>query len=306
MNRYHIVHKTIYKYQKPVTLSHNEGHLLPCDTEDQICESAALRVDPAPAVSDERRDIYGNRVNYFSLEEPHKLIEVVAESWIRRSVTQRVPLDAGRRAAAAEAAPAWENARDELTASADAAMLQEYVFASPMITADAIDSPGVDAFARSVFTPGRSLLAACIDLNARIFNEFQYDSGFSTIGTPLSKVLKHKRGVCQDFAHLFLACVRRMGLPGRYASGYLETKPPPGRPRLQGADASHAWASVFIPGPDGGWLDFDPTNNLIAGNEHIVLGYGRDYSDVTPLKGVIFGGGKHTVRVEVDVIPVED
>lgn len=311
MNRYRIVHKTTYRYAKPVSLSHNEGHLLPGDDEHQTCESASLRIEPEPAVHHERRDHFGNRVNYFALEEAHDRIAIIAESRIVRRVSDRVPLDEASKERALGACPAWESVRDTLTATPyGPAGIKEFAFASPMVPAKAIDSAGVLDFARPSFTAGRSLLAVCLDLNERIFKEFQYDSDFTRIGTPLSRVIEHRRGVCQDFAHLFLACLRRFGIPARYASGYLETKPPPGRPRLQGADASHAWVSVYIPDADdsqsGGWLDFDPTNNLLAGNQHVALGYGRDYSDVTPLKGVIFGGGKHSVQVAVDVLPLED
>ena len=329
MNRYRIVHKTSYWYNKPVTLSHSEGHLLPLDNEHQHCESAGLRIEPVPGVHYERRDYFGNRVNYFALEVPHRHIEVVSESFVSREISPRIPQTPEQVQAAIEFSPSWESVRDMIAATPDPNTeentnsnfganaeigtssvmadfdLQEYTFASPMIPAVSIDLPGVASFVQSIFTPGRSLFGACLDLNARIFTDFKYDSGFSRIGTPLKDVISARRGVCQDFAHLFLACMRRAGLPARYASGYLETKPPEGRPRLQGADASHAWASVYFPGPNAGWIDFDPTNNLIVANQHVVLGYGRDYSDVTPLKGVIFGGGKHTVKVEVDVLPID-
>ena len=171
---------------------------------------------------------------------------------------------------------------------------------SPFIQID----PAIRAFAEQSFTPARPLLAAMVDLTRRIFTEFTYDPHFTTIVTPLSDVLAHRRGVCQDFAHLEIACVRAMGLPARYVSGYLETLPPPGKEKLRGADASHAWLSAYI--PEQGWVDFDPTNNQIPSEQYITTAWGRDYGDVTPLKGVIFGGGEHTLAVSVDVERLTD
>lgn len=305
MNRYRITHRTRYAYAKPVTLSHNECHLLPLENEHQLCESARLRILPEPQTRAERRDYFGNRVHYFALEKAHRKIEIVAESVVQRAVTARVPLDETAQAGAAQNSPAWETARE----AAVGPELARFAYASPLIPDTAFDLPALQAFVMPSFSPGRPLLAAAIDLNQRIFDEFQYDSGFSHIGTPLAKVLEHRKGVCQDFAHLFLAGLRGLGLAARYVSGYLETKPPPGRPKLAGADASHAWVSVWIPGsgdmPGGTWIDLDPTNRIVAGNQHIVLACGRDYSDVTPLKGVIFGGGKHEVHVAVDVVPLD-
>jgi transglutaminase-like putative cysteine protease len=312
MNRYHIVHRTTYSYSKAVSLSHNEGHLLPRDGAEQRCDEGTVRIYPEPSIRFERNDYFGNRVFYFALEAPHHEIEVIAESRVTRMADPPTFADNGAGSGAGHASSSWEELRDQVgdilthgAAQSEDRLpsdLVDYVFDSPMIPARQIDSRAVADFARSVFTPGRSFYEACVELNARIHGEFRYDSEFSRVGTPLEEVLQHRRGVCQDFAHLYIACLRALGLPARYVSGYLETRPPPGRPRLQGADASHAWVSVYMPAA-ASWIDFDPTNNLIVGNHHIVLGHGRDYSDVTPLKGVIFGGGKHSVQVAVDVVP---
>ncbi len=306
MNRYRITHRTHYEYAQPVALSHNECHLLPLENEHQLCESARLRILPQPQTRAERRDYFGNRVHYFALEKAHRKIEIVAESVVQRAVTARVPLDEAAQAVAAQNSPAWESARE----AAAGPELARFAYASPLIPDTAFDTPALQEFVAPSFPTGRPLLEAAIDFNQRIFDSFEYDSGFSIIGTPLAKVLKHRKGVCQDFAHLFLAGLRSLGLAARYVSGYLETKPPPGRPKLAGADASHAWVSVWIPGsgdlPGGTWMDLDPTNRILAGNQHIVLACGRDYSDVTPLKGVIFGGGKHEVQVAVDVVPLNE
>ncbi len=303
MTTYRIIHKTIYRYEDDVSLSHNEARLLPRNIQGQFVIESNLRISPWPTRVDERLDYFGNRVHYFSLEQSHRNIEVTAESLLRTAAPATAPAE---RLRSEPTYIAWDQFRDalrgdtQITPAPPRHELADYLGSSPMA------APNAEAadYAAASFTPGRALFEACNELNVRINQEFTYDSKFSKIGTPLTKILKHQRGVCQDFAHLFLAAVRRLGLPARYVSGYLETKPPPGKPKLQGADASHAWVSVFI--PPAGWVDFDPTNGVIAGDSHIVLGYGRDYTDVTPLKGVIFGGGKHTVKVEVDVIPVEE
>jgi transglutaminase-like putative cysteine protease len=173
---------------------------------------------------------------------------------------------------------------------------RQYVIDSPMIKTSA----ELGSYAQPSFLPNRPLVEVVRDLMQRIYKDFIYDPSFTTIATPLSEVLKYRRGVCQDFAHLAIACLRAHGIAARYVSGYVETRPEPGKPRIVGADASHAWFSVYIPGI--GWLDFDPTNNTVPLDQHITLAWGRDYADVTPLKGIAFGGGQHTLSVSVDVL----
>jgi transglutaminase-like putative cysteine protease len=172
---------------------------------------------------------------------------------------------------------------------------REFVFDSPLVRAH----PSLAAYAEPTFRPGRPIVEAILELNHRIETEFAYDPSATDISTPLAQVLRQRRGVCQDFAHVAVGCLRSMGLAARYVSGYLETMPPPGMPRLVGADASHAWASVFL--PDFGWLDLDPTNDLLPSGRHIVVGWGRDFSDISPLIGVVLGGGQHRLTIGVDV-----
>lgn len=294
MKRYRVTHRTEYEYVEDVTLCHSEARLAPRTTDFQRTSDVDLICIPAPTHVAERVDCYGNRVTYFSLEREHRRLEVTAHSHLE--------VQGPVVAAAAAAGRPWEECREYLQSETDWETIaaREFVLDSPM----AAQNDDVRRFATPSFPPGRDLLDACRDLNARIFNEFQYEQGFSTISTPLAEVLEHRRGVCQDFAHLFIASLRSLGLAARYVSGYLETLPPPGQEKLVGADASHAWLAVYVPGI--GWVDFDPTNNLIPGDQHITLAVGRDYGDVTPLKGVIFGGGEHTVKVSVDVARLSD
>jgi transglutaminase-like putative cysteine protease len=193
--------------------------------------------------------------------------------------------------------PAWETVAQQLAAPARPAVLDacQFLFPSPLVTV----GPAAAAYARPSFAPGRPVLDCALDLIRRIHTEYSYDKSATTIDTPVEQVLADRKGVCQDFAHLAISCLRALGLAARYVSGYLETLPPPGKPKLEGADASHAWVSLFI--PDSGWVDLDPTNNLIPGESHITLAWGRDYGDVTPVKGVVMGGGAHTLSVTVDV-----
>jgi transglutaminase-like putative cysteine protease len=247
-----------------------------------------VEVSPAPAERAERQDAYGNGVLYFSVEEPHEELVVSAQS--------EVEIAAASAPVAADT-PAWETALEHLRGDGreEARLAREFALDSPgaAVTAEAA------AYARRSFTSGRPLLEAAADLNARIHREFSFEPASTTIATPLAEVLAQRRGVCQDFAHLAIACLRSVGIPARYVSGYLETEPPPGVERLRGADVSHAWFALYVPG--AGWIDFDPTNDQIPNDRHVTLAWGRDYGDVPPLKGIIFGGGAHTLDVAVDV-----
>ncbi|HJZ60202.1 MAG TPA: transglutaminase family protein, partial [Gemmataceae bacterium] len=245
---------------------------------------------PDPAVIEERVDYFGNPVSYFTIQEQHRELVV--------SVSHRVSVrpDPIPRLLAT---PAWEAVRDRLTRDRGPVWLDAYQFAF-----DSRDAPAdvrFAAYAAPSFPPGRPVLEAALDLTRRIHAEFVYDPRATTLATPVAEVFANRRGVCQDFAHVQLACLRSIGLAARYISGYLSTVPPPGRPRLVGADASHAWVSVFC--GDAGWVDLDPTNNQVPGDRHVLIAWGRDYNDVSPLKGVILGGGQHTVKVAVDVTP---
>jgi transglutaminase-like putative cysteine protease len=285
---FRIVHQTRYRYSAPVSRCRNEAHLRPRDTQRQTCLNSELVVEPTPTSWTERSDFFGNPVVSFAVDGPFEELTVTSTSSV--AVSSREPLPA--------TGPAWELARQWLADDLGNEMLEarEFCFESPLVPL----SIGVRDFAAPSFPAGRPLLSAVSELTERIFHDFAYDPGFTTVTTPLEEVLQYRRGVCQDFAHLAIGCLRSMGLAARYVSGYLETAPPPGEERLIGADASHAWPSVFVPG--WGWLDVDPTNDQIVGSTYVTTAWGRDYSDVSPLKGIVFGGGdSHTLDVSVDV-----
>ncbi len=289
-NIYRLRHSTIYEYEKPVVLSHSLACVIPRDLVYQKRVGGDIIVEPRGAFTNEHVDYFGNRVVYISAARKHKRFALTAESLME--IQEREPAPDGL---------PWEQAAAALD-EPDAFALREYRLSSPMIAVPAPETP-IAAFTRESFAPGRPLVLACRDLMGRIFREFKYDSRATVIGTPPARVMEQRKGVCQDFAHLFIAGARSLGLAARYVSGYIETRPPPGRPKLRGADASHAWAAVWVPGY--GWCDFDPTNDQIPSDQHITLAWGRDFADVSPLKGVIFGGGKHTVKVAVDMQPLD-
>jgi transglutaminase-like putative cysteine protease len=291
MMRFRVAHETRYAYTTPVALGHHVAHLSPLDGPCQVNLGTQVEVEPEPAVVREWVDFFGNLATYFSVEQPHRSLVVRASSEVEvRPPSRRPSGDAGL--------VAWESARDALRAGRDPEWLavRQFLLESPLVPAD----PRLGAYAGPSFPPGRPLLEAVEDLMGRIHRDFAYDPAFSTVSTPLSEVLTHRRGVCQDFAHLAIGCLRAQGLAARYVSGYIETQPPAGQPRLEGADASHAWFSVFVPG--AAWVDFDPTNNQLPFDRHVTAARGRDFADVTPLKGVLYGGGGHTVSVAVDVV----
>ena len=290
---YRISHTTVYHYSEPVTLCHNEAHLLPRNLSRQRCLDAQLRISPRPAVYYERKDFFGNRVVYFSVEEPHEALEVTALSELQLFPLPLPNLDA---------TPAWEEVQSLLRHDdgRGAVEARQFLLDSAFVNTSVLFAE----YARPSFAAGRPLLAAVHDLMRRIFTEFTYDSTFTTIATPVTEVLKHKRGVCQDFAHFAIACLRAVGLAARYVSGYLETHSQGGQPQLIGAAASHAWVSVYC--PELGWVDFDPTNDLMPSDRHFIVAWGRDYSDVAPLKGTILGGVKHELKVGVEVNRIEE
>ena len=288
---YRVTHTTAFTYESPVRLCHNEARLLPRELPGQQVQFSQLKIDPTPIDLGEARDFFGNRVSRFSLQQPHEALTVTATS--RVQITPRANLfEAGN-------GQPWEEVRDKLHQGLAPELLdaRQYRLDSPMIEVDA----ALRDYATPSFPAGRPFSEAVADLMQRIHADFTYDPHFSTIATPLHEVLEHRSGVCQDFAHLAIGCLRAQGLAARYVSGYIETLPPPGQVKLVGADASHAWFSVFA--PDAGWLDFDPTNNQLPRDQHITVAWGRDYGDVSPVSGFIFGGGRHEVAVAVDVVP---
>jgi len=290
---YHVTHTTVYEYSEPVSLCHNALHLKPRSCPRQECHQVDLLVWPDPGPVQNEHDYFGNSLTCFTIQEPHRRLVLRAESWVE--VTAPEPL-------AAAATPAWEAVRDALRTDRSDAVLDAYqfVFASRYAPC----SEELAAYAAPSFPPQRPLGEAVLDLTRRIYADFRYDPRATTVSTPVHEVLTHRRGVCQDFAHLQLGCLRSLGLAARYVSGYLVTVPSPGRTRLTGADASHAWVTVFCPGV--GWIDFDPTNNRIPTDTHITLAWGRDYDDVSPVRGVILGGGHSTLTVGVDVVQADE
>jgi transglutaminase-like putative cysteine protease len=293
MRIYNITHRTIYEYAAPVAVSHHVTRLEPRATAIQEREQFSLKIFPEPALRESRPDYFGNRLCFFSLQEIHSRLEIVAHS--RVSVRAEKP-------GAPESATAWEEVAEIFRDPVSPEVVEPYqfIFDSPQICA----SQELADYARESFSKGTPLLAGARDLTRRIHKDFKYDPKATTVATPLEEVWKKRRGVCQDFAHLGIACLRSLGLPTRYVSGYLRTIPPEDQERLVGADASHAWFSIFC--PSRGWADFDPTNNLQPAEEHITVALGRDFSDVSPVAGVITGGGAHEVKVSVDVAEVSE
>lgn len=288
---YRIIHKTTYKYKDPVYAGSHAVYLTPRSLQHQHSRWSELRVKPEPVTRSARTDYFGNHVEFFTVDEPHEQLEVEARS--------EVTVDEQPNSCPTHS-PAWETVAKSLPLndSPPAVYAYQFVFESPRIR----PNNAFAAYAEISFTRGRPLAEALLDLTGRIYREFQFDSKATTVRTPPEEVLRKRRGVCQDFAHLQIACLRSLNLPARYVSGYLRTFPPPGRPRLVGADASHAWVSVYC--PDIGWLDVDPTNNLIPSGSHVTLAWGRDYGDVSPVRGMILGGHEHTLKVGVDMEPI--
>ncbi len=292
--RYNIIHRTTYKYESPVTVCHYMARLVPRNLPDQECPWHELSIQPAPVERATRMDYFGNQCMYFEIEGSHRKLEVIARSLVE--VQPVKPINA-------LATPAWESIREACQAIAYtiASANAEFCFGSPLIK----PGPVFAEYALHSFTPSRPVLDALCDLNDRIFTDFTFDAKATDIATPLAEVMQKRRGVCQDFAQVMIACLRSIHLPARYVSGYLETKPPPGKIKLVGSDASHAWASLFC-GEDIGWVDADPTNNVLPSDRHITVAWGRDFSDVSPLRGVTLGAGEQRLEVAVDVIPEED
>lgn len=286
--KYRIVHKTAYRYSEPASLSQNELILTPRETDIQRVGGSRLEIRPEPQYVNDRTDYFGNHVQVFMVQHPHAELSMTATSLVD-TFPATVP--------AADSTPAWEAVVRQLAIHDLPGELEacQFIFTSPLTTVSA----AVKDFATAAFPPRRPVLEGAIDLMGRIFSEFTYDKAATTVESGVEQVLRDRKGVCQDFAHLAISCLRSLGLAARYVSGYLETLPPPGKPKLEGADASHAWLSLYV--PKAGWVDLDPTNNLIPGERHITLAWGRDYGDVTPVKGVVMGGGRHTLSVTVDV-----
>lgn len=291
--RYRIKHITQYKYSDRVSHCYNLAYMTPRQTDRQDCEKSRISITPAVANTSKNTDYFQNTSYHFEILRPHKELTISCESVVTTKPQDcRTRLNQGL--SCAETRSALMSANDIETLHA-----REFVLDSSMIQI----SEDLHAYAQPSFAEDKPFLACVMDLTRRIFEEFSYSPESTTIATPLSDVLANKKGVCQDFAHLQIACLRAMGFAAKYVSGYLETIPPPGQEKLVGADATHAWVSVYS--LDEGWVEFDPTNHCLAGEQHIVTAMGRDYFDVTPLRGVIYGGGeKPLLMVSVDVARV--
>jgi transglutaminase-like putative cysteine protease len=291
--RYLVVHQTRYTYQSAVSLSQQYLHMTPRSFDHQHTESHQIVTEPPAEDSSDGPDYFGNLTRHFSITAPHNMLLVHVESTL--ALYPRPTL-----AGIANTQP-WEQVRDLMQRDRGDATLEacQYLYASPHVGL----SPELADYARDSFSAGRPLLDAALDLTHRIFEDFEFDNDATDISTPLEEVLRGRRGVCQDFAQLMIGAMRSLGLPARYMSGYLLTHPPEGQPRLIGADASHAWVSVYDPAL--GWVDFDPTNSCLVQHEHIVTGWGRDFSDVTPMRGIVLGGGEQSLQVNVTVTPLD-
>lgn len=285
---YQIDHETMYTYSLPVLYSNHLVHMLPRPVSRQNWISHSIEVDPAPTIRQERQDIFGNKVLAISIEEEHTVFRFKTTGIVE--VNMEEPPKEGK-------SMPWENVAKLLERPTSDELLDAsmYAYASPFAGFD--DS--VRNYALESFEPGRPIFDAAKELMTRIYSDCKYSPGATRIGVQPQEILRGRNGVCQDFAHLMIGCLKSLHLPCRYISGYLRTHPPKGQPKLVGADATHAWVSTFVPGH--GWVEFDPTNNVLGGEEHIVIAWGRDFGDVSPLKGVITGGGNHTLKVAVNV-----
>lgn len=286
--KYSIRHQTRYLYSSPASISHNRLHSRPRDCAWQLRGEPNLVIEPEPACLNHQTDYFGNPVSFFTVQKPHKELNVVV--MFETEVRPRGDLSDNN--------VTWDAVQQLLRETPDSRSLEASQFRFD--SAWARQHPELTDYAGESFSKGRPIVEASLEFCRRIFEDFEFDNTATDMATPLLTVFEQRKGVCQDFAHLAIAGLRGLGLSARYVSGYLRTVPPPGQERLQGADASHAWLSVWTP---QGWVDLDPTNNCLVGQDHITLAWGRDYHDVCPLRGVVLGGGSQIVRVGVDVIP---
>jgi transglutaminase-like putative cysteine protease len=293
---YELTHRTEYRYPAPVSASYGEVIMMPRDLPGQRCLRRELVIEPEPHDLRERQDFFGNRATYFAVLAEHTRLAVTANSVVEVAGRGLSPDQL-------HSEHSWEADRERLRTGTDQLSLdaRQFVLDSPRITS----SSRLVAYASASFRPGRGLLEATVDLCSRVHRDFTFQPGATHVTSTIDEVFDSRAGVCQDFAHLAIGCLRSLGLPARYVSGYLETIPPPGEDRLAGADVSHAWLSVFT--PDLGWVDVDPTNDQLLDDRYVTTAWGRDYADVTPLKGVIFTDGEgHTMSVSVDMVAVPD
>ena len=293
MTHYRVTHRTTYRYAQDVSASYGQMHLLPRTADGQTCRSRQVVIDPVPGDLRERTDYFGNQAAFFAIHARHTGLTVTTISDVAVGRRDGLGLLGTER---------WEQVRDRTAAPGDDGWEPiDFRLDSPLVEASA----ALAEYAGPSFTRGRPVLEALLDLARRIHADFDYQPGSTSVTTTVGEVLAARTGVCQDFAHLAVGCLRSLGLAARYVSGYLETEPPPGTERLQGADVSHAWAAVWVPG--GGWVDVDPTNRQFVDDRYVTTAWGRDYADVPPIKGVIFTKGlEHELDVVVDVVRLDD
>lgn len=286
---YEISHRTSYRYQTQVVQSQHLVHLAPRAFPNQLIHNHGLVVEPAPTGRSDFIDYFGNPTSILTIDDEHRTLIMHAQSTVEVHAREKLDFDA---------TTAWDALSDHQTARNSRPLDLDIVqFAIPSQDTPSLDS--IRNYAAPVFTPGRPIMRAAWELTQKIFTEFKFDNSATDVSTPVADVLAAKRGVCQDFAHVALACLRAHRVPARYISGYLRTHPPAGQEALQGVDASHAWISVWA--PETGWIDFDPTNNCVTDEEHVAFTYGRGYTDISPISGVLLGGGAHSVDVAVDL-----
>ncbi|MEL6479804.1 MAG: transglutaminase family protein [Pseudomonadota bacterium] len=289
---YEVRHTTTYSYARSAAFSQHLLRLTPRETDEQRVHATRIEIDPRTEAITAETDMFGNRAHVATVSRPHGALTITATSRVERQAPSQFIFEAG--------AP-WEQVRDQALGRGSAPPVPAaapFAFPSAMTKAD----EAIRAFAAESLTPGRSLLAAAMELTSRIYTDFEYVPGATGADTLPAESFGAKRGVCQDFAHVMLAALRAFRLPARYVSGYLRTIPPEGQPRLEGADASHAWLAVWD--PVFSWVDFDPTNDIVPGLDHITLAWGRDFADVSPVSGLVVGGGPQTLSVGVDVKPL--
>jgi transglutaminase-like putative cysteine protease len=287
--RYKIRHITEYQYQETVSIGHNRLCLVPLNYNGQKCISSSIKIVPAPDEQVYQTDYFGNTLLFISIYKEHAQLGITSESVVeieRRTIADRaygLPL-------------VWDEVNNRVAFQSEVyADVMQYILPSVHVPY----SDAIRKFVSDCFPNGATLWNGCQSLMQKICSSLDFTPGFTTVNTPVESVLMSRKGVCQDFAHLMIACLRNLGLPARYVSGYIETAPPPGKEKLVGSDASHAWVSVYF--PEIGWVEFDPTNNLLPSYNHIAVAVGRDYFDVAPIKGIIFSSGKQNITVKVDV-----
>lgn len=288
--KYQVTHTTQFQYSEPVPVGHNILRLAPRSLPHQTVSRYQLSIQPEPIELSRGIDFFGNEITYFSIDDSHRQLTVTSNSEVVLSEPNAIPLSQ---------TPPWESVIQRVREHRDDQSLAalRFTFESRYVKT----FPALFEYGKEVFTAGKPVGEAVLALTTKIFEDFEFDNAATNIHTTIAEVFEQRRGVCQDFAHLQIACLRSLGLPARYVSGYLRTIPPPGKPRLVGADASHAWVSVYC--DTAGWIDFDPTNHSLVGTDYVTVAWGRDYQDVCPVQGVISGGGQHKMHVSVDVEP---